>query len=363
MLNKLLRIALPLLILATAIAVAMTLRSMDKPAQKRPAAVNLPGVSTLTARAEDIRFSLPARGMVSARRQTQLSSDITGIASRIYPVFANGAVIARGEPLLAIDDSHYRLAVDQALAAQLEARLDLEDKQARFADDTLILKQARARFAAADSALEKARQDLAKTVIRAPYNAVIRNKAIDQGQYLAPGSTIATLYGIDQAEVRLSVTPDDILLIAPQLFDRLQLDNRITLTASIGGKPQQRTADRARLEGALDTVTRSYYITAELDDPLALQSDLAPLPLGTFVSADIEAQPVSRAFRLPLSVIHNNNHVWLLDNGRLKKQPVVILYREAQHVIVSAGLADGDQVVNSRLDIMIDGMPVNAVQP
>ena len=41
----------------------------------------------------------------------------------------------------------------------------------------------------------------------------------------------------------------------------------------------------------------------------------------------------------------------------MRKRPVTVLRRERDSVIVGAGLAAGDKVILSRLEIMADGMP------
>lgn len=56
-------------------------------------------------------------------------------------------------------------------------------------------------IAAAQARLEKARLDLARTVIRAPVDGIVTNKAVQVGQRIAAGAPIMTIVPIDTAYV------------------------------------------------------------------------------------------------------------------------------------------------------------------
>ena len=360
--NKTALTLLPLLILIAAVIIAVSMRGLSEAPQKSRSSGNNAQVEYITAQPGRITFTIESRGVVKPLRQSNISTDVNGMVTRAWPALASGRFVTQGDKLLQIDPTDYQLAVDNAEANRLQARLDLEDKQAQFNADTLIVEQARAAQKAADKAVQKARADLADTTVKAPFSGIISNRQLETGQYAQTGTMVATLAGTDTAEIRLPVTSGHIRLIAPALFRQPAIDTRITLTAEIGGQLHRRTVQGARLEGGLDPVARSYYLNVELPDPYGLQQQSAPLPHGTFVEAAIEAQPLENAFRLPLSVVHDKNHVYLLHGNKLKKQPVSIAYQQASHAIITGGITAGDKIVTSRLDIMFDGMTVDAVQ-
>ena len=58
--------------------------------------------------------------------------------------------------------------------------------------------------------------------------------------------------------------------------------------------------------------------------------------------------------------MHHSSHLYVLDNGQLRQRPVSLLRREGDSVIVS-GLQAGEKLVLTRLDLMVDGMAVRAL--
>ena len=52
----------------------------------------------------------------------------------------------------------------------------------------------------------------------------------------------------------------------------------------------------------------------------------------------------------------------MVQQGSLQRRPVSLLRSERDSVIIGAGLASGDQVVLSRLDLMVEGMSVSVAQ-
>jgi multidrug efflux pump subunit AcrA (membrane-fusion protein) len=71
---------------------------------------------------------------------------------------------------------------------------------------------------------------------------------------------------------------------------------------------------------------------------------------------------IDGAVVLPRTALHDNASIFVLQDGKLRRRSVTLLRMEGERVIVGDGLEAGEQVVLSRLDIMVDGMPVD-VEP
>ena len=63
------------------------------------------------------------------------------------------------------------------------------------------LQEALAALEAREAELEMAQEDLNRTVIRAPYDGMVREKVADIGQYVNVGSQLARTFAVDRAEV------------------------------------------------------------------------------------------------------------------------------------------------------------------
>ena len=353
------QVVIALLLLAAAVGLAFLLRSLDEAPAHRPEERLLPVVQVMKVEPRELSFTIASQGSVAARRQGPVGSEVSGRVVSVSPRFQVGNFVKEGEELLAIDRVDYELAVAEAEAALIQRRIEREDRLARFEKESLTVRQADAALKAAEAHLQKTRRDRDRTTIRAPYNGVILQKGAEAGQFISRGATVAQLSGSDLAEVRLPVNPGDILLLTDDPYHAGSLRIPVTLTRELGGKHESRTADRVRIEGGIDAETRVFYLVAEIRNPYR-----APFfPVGQFVTATIGTQPVAGSVELPVMALHEGDTVFLLQEGKLKQQPVTVLYRRQNVALVTGGLVAGSEVVTSRLDLMFDGMAVQVAKP
>jgi multidrug resistance efflux pump len=92
-----------------------------------------------------------------------------------------------------------------------------------------------AELQSAQADLEKAEGDLDRTVIRAPYDGLVRQKIADVGQYVNVGSQLATTFAIDIAEVRLPITQNDLQYLDLTKL-RAGLPLEVVLETQLGGE-------------------------------------------------------------------------------------------------------------------------------
>ena len=220
------------------------------------------------------------------------------------------------------------------------------------------LAQANAARDAARAALQKARLDLDRTRIRAPFAGRVLRKGVDLGQYVGPGTPIARVYASDAAEVRLPVSLDDLeYLDLPNGGDSGGASGAefptVTLTASVGGEAVEWIGRIVRTEGSIDPVTRMLYVVARLEDPWEA-------PVGLFLEAKIEGRTVENVFHLPRSALQDGRPLVLIVDAedRLRSRDVEIVRLDGDWAIVRGGLVAGDRLFLSSVEVAVDGMKV-----
>ena len=113
------------------------------------------------------------------------------------------------------------------------------------------------------------------------------------------------------------------------------------------------------LSPAADPVTRTYL--ARFSIPEAGPE----VQLGMTATLTIESPSASNAARLPLSALYNAGNgpsLWTVDvDGRLALRPVTVRSFEADAVLVTAGVRDGDQVVAMGVQKLDPGQRVRVV--
>ena len=177
--------------------------------------------------------------------------------------------------------------------------------------------------------------------------------------YVQAGSALMRLLGTASVEVRLPLLASDVPHVRyGQLPDGSWPEAE--LTARFGDVTRSWPARLLRMEQRVDEQTRVFYLVAQVDAPYDTTRHPWPLSVGLFVEADIRGAEIPMATRIPRSALYDGDAVYVLEQGSMRKRPVTVLRREQDSVIVGAGLAGGDQVILSRLDIMADGMPAAA---
>ena len=163
---------------------------------------------------------------------------------------------------------------------------------------------------------------------------------------------MARLLSIDVAQVTLPLTS------AEAGFLESSTGSRVVLSAQIGEQEQQWQGKLARVEARVDELSRVIPVVIEIDSPYDTAVHSKRLPLGLFVSATLPGKPVSSAVRLPSSVLHTNDSVFVLSGNTLHRKQVNVVHRDGDSVVINGGLETGDRVVTTRLELMFEGMKV-----
>ncbi len=351
-------VLLPIAVLALAALISLLMVNSRADLPKREREEKLPLVEVLRVEPGPVPVTIHSRGVVTPRWNTELVSEVSGRVTWIAPEVRQGGEVQKGEDLLHIDPIDYEVALSDAKAAVASAELSLAEvsvvkKQAAIAE-------AQARVDAAKARLKQAEVNLANTRIAAPFDAVVDSKHADLGQYVQAGSPIMTLLGIETAVVRLPVSASDVPYLSYGKDAEGQWQE-VTLTAHFGNAQQSWPARLDRLERRVDAETRTFFLVAEVDQPYDLELYGRALVMGLFVEASFRGNAIEGAVRLPRSVLHNGEQVYVVREGQLYRQAVELLRREEDSVIVR-GLESGQQVVVSRLDLVVDGMAVAVVE-
>ncbi len=372
--------------LATAVAVTVTLY-LNRPSsdisepEYKPVTVDVAEVVK-----EDLRIHIQAQGTVSPLRQTAILAEVPGRVVEVSPAFNVGGFVKKDEILLRIDPRDYQTSLLRAQAALESAESALAQERGRAevalreweklprgsqrseeARDLYLrkpqLEQAEAQLLAARADLDTARDNLGRTVIRAPYDALIGAKHSELGQYVAPGSPVVDIFSVDYAEVRLPIPQSKLDYLELPGLEGYREGAAIDLYTDVAGDLKHWQARLHRTEGTYDERSRVLYTVARIADPYALNSPgREPLRIGTFVNADIEGREIRDVVRLPRHLLRAGNLLWIVDeSSRLRNRQVTTLRTGGDEIYVSAGLDDGDLVSLTVLDNSLDGAKVEIV--
>jgi len=320
-------------------------------------------------------------GTVRPLREIQLVPQVNGKVVFASPVLVNGGEFKKGDILLRIDPLDYQLAVtlaqarikdsesrlrvaeEEAAAAKEEWRLLYQDKGVESEDPSALaakepqLAAAKAKLAADGADLQKARLNLERTELKAPFNGRVSEESVDIGQYVSSAKPLATLFSTEAAEI---VVPfDDEALFwfhVPGFTPGNGAGSPVKVLSRIAGRELTWSGEVVRAEGKLDGRTRMVQVVVRVQKPYARKP---PLVAGLFVAVEIQGRTLENAAVIPRAALRDNNTVWVVDEtGQLVFRRVDVARMGTNQAILRSGLADGEMVVTSGLKVVTDGMKV-----
>lgn len=382
------RILLPILVLVGAGSIAFVTVANKVEPQRRAPRVTSMQVSFVSLASSDFEVWVKSRGTVRPRTESTLLPEVSGSITELSPKFRAGEFFEPGDVLLRIDPRNYQSAVTIAEASVAQALAALAEEQARSAQarrewkrlggqgvvDDLVLRKpqlagAQAQVRSAEAGLARARLDLERTVIRAPYVGRVLQQHVDVGQYVSPGTTLAQVYAVDYAEVRLPLTNRQLEFVdVPEIYRNESPGERapgaaLELTARIGSRSHIWRGQVVRAEGAIDTQSRQTFVIGQIKDPYGKTSEgRPPLKVGQFVEARIRGRTLHDVFVIPRSALHVGARVHTLDEaGRVRSRAVEVVYSDEQHVVVGKGLDAQDRLVTTAIGAGMEGEQVKPV--
>jgi len=372
---------LPLLVIIGSVFAFSVISKMrpDIPAAER--VDKHPGVDVLVAQLSSYQPTIHTQGVVRPKTSIELVPEVAGKIVWVSPSFSNGGAFKKGETLIRIDPRNYKFEIESAQAnvANAEAALareiaegeiaaqDWNDiSEGRVATDLALRKPqlagVKAALASANAALSKAKLDLERTNITAPFAGRVDVKRTGLGQYVSLGKVLADLYSTDAAEIHLPLTDTQMgkIDLDPSATDG---ELQVRLFANVGGVRRSWQGLLTRTSGAVDQASRVLNLIVEVKDPYGVQSGEPPLLNGSFVEAEIPGITLENVIEIPRKALRAGNRgagnsVVTLDSDNKIKTVDVDVVHTTKDIALIRGVQSGTPIITSALELVIEGTEV-----
>jgi hypothetical protein len=171
---------------------------------------------------------------------------------------------------------------------------------------------------------------------------------------------LGTVVGSDEYWVELTVPVSQLPWIVVPGRDSSPGSAVRVRSPGSGATAPPREGAVLRLLPDLEPNGRLARVLVAVKDPLALLPENAGQPaliIGDYVSAEIDGVGIPSAVALERRYFRDGDQVWLMnDRKELEIRPVAVAFRSLDTLIVTGGLADGEQVVTTDLPAAIEGM-------
>ncbi len=311
-------------------------------------------------------------GTVKARRRAKMTPEIGGRVVQI--AHREGERVKAGAVLLRLHDATQRaqllLAKESRRAAEAGrqqacisrdhagrelARKSKLAEQAIVSEDLLdaletAYKMAAASCQALSAEVGKAQAqialveaDLEKLILRAPFDGVIAEVAVEVGEWITPSPPLvaapAVIDLIDPTSLYVSAPMDEVDSASIRAMQRA----RVTVDSHPGQEFPGEVLRVAPYVLDVEAQNRTVDIEVELDDAES-SSQLLP---GTSADVEVILEVRDAVLRLPASALLEGDRVLVAENGRLTERSVEIGIKNWDYAEVRSGLDEHQLVVIS----------------
>ena len=309
---------------------------------------------------------------------TTLSFEVTG---RLLQVNLDvGQSVDEGDVIAEIDPRSLQIQVDNAEAALRQAESTARNAEEDFSRKSQLVDQGVITKAEADQSrtnmetsqaqvvqaakqLETAKENLDKSVLRAPFNGIVSSVDVQSFTNVSAGAPVATVYADDRFESSFTVSFDVVnrIAVGKNAIVRLADDPTVVLAGHIS-----ELGSRADSVSAFPVVVTLDETNELLKAGMAVEITLEfPVPRGGGFTLPLTVMPLEGDFEVPEDPQEPGSlKLFVYDDasGTVKLQDVLIGGLRDNQIIVVDGLEPGDQVACAGVSFLRDGMEVRPLQ-
>lgn len=379
-------------------------------------------VRVMIVNPQTVTPSLTSFGEVRPRQQWQAVAQVPGKVSWRHPGLQTGASFPAGTRLLEIEPLDYEVAESRAdaqlktsLAAEAEVVSRVEDlarsieieerslalARTRYArnvelsadghvsqlqldaEERELLRQqqtlqnlrteanllpaqqqaATARVAEARASLDKAEEDLNRTVFEMPFDGRIVSFEAESGQFVPAGQAMLSADSTRSVEVLVEVPYEHLVTRFPSVMANtaVMAEPGNSLMADIGYRTTSGglywRGHVSRIDTGLSRQSRSARVYVHVD----LQQDESPPATNLFVEVKILGPELEDLMVIPRLAWHQGTVLIADADNRLRRRSVTLAFAEEDHMVLAEGIAPGERIILTDIMFPADGMVVSPI--
>lgn len=333
------------------------IKQLDEALSQYDTLKKIPLITTFTAKQEVFNHFLELQGNVTTKNLLVITPEYNGILTNVY--VKEGQRVSKGQILGKIDDG----GLSQQLA-QLQIQSDLAkttfERQQRLWDQNIGSEiqylQAKSSYDGQSRAVAQLQQQIAKTVIRAPFSGTIDDVITEQGSVVAAGQTqLMRIVNLDNMYIETDVPESYITNVTNGKNVEVEFP---VLGKTITAKIRQ-TGD------VINPANRTFKVEVAVPNKEdAIKPNLtARLKINDYTNEN--------ALLIPQSIISENadgeQYIYLVndknnnDEGVAKKVIIKTGRTQGDVIEVLEGIANGAEIINEGARSVEDGQTVKVI--
>jgi RND family efflux transporter MFP subunit len=196
--------------------------------------------------------------------------------------------------------------------------------------------------------------NLRDCTLRAPYDGVIAERFVEEGQNVTAKQPIVKFQDVDEVEIAVDV-PEAVMAA------NLQASDIVLMEAEISGAPGIRFPVRVtEMAQRADPTTQTFNVRVGMQSPEGI--NVLPGMTATVTMTYRRANILGTRIMVPVASVYQDSSgeqvVWVLDDDKVTRRVVKIGATRAGEVEVTEGLQPGNQIVVAGVNRLRDGMRV-----
>jgi membrane fusion protein (multidrug efflux system) len=338
-------------------------KDADKKDGKPAVQLSISPEDTLTVQTNALASGPVVTGSVQPERKADLRAEVSSVVLQVLK--ENGDVVKHGDVLVKLDETAIRDSLNSAEAAARSSAqaLDQAERQvarmktlrasgmtsAQAMDDAEVRRNnAASEVAAARSRAALARQQISRTVVRAPFDGVVSDRKVSAGDTASAGKELLKV--IDPTSMRFEgrVSADRIASV--------KVGQPVSFRVN-GYAGQEFRGTVKRVDPAANEVTRQVEVLVAF-----APNSVQPKVSGLYGEGRIETDTTA-ALMLPEGALMragDKAYTWRLNGNSLNKVELVVGPRDTRsgNYEVRSGLAAGDVVMRNPSSAYKDGQKI-----
>lgn len=330
----------------------------------------------------DIQYQLEFPGYLQSELVVDLLSRVEGYLQEVR--FTAGKSVAKGDTLFVIEPRNYKNKVEQAEAQLLTSQANLALAQTTLSrmqdayrsnavseidviEATTKVDQCKAAVQSAKAQLETAQTNLSYCYILAPESGRVTRSLVDEGNYIAPHTQLASFYKDNEMYVYFSIEASKLIWAQNEAKKSdSQVKGADQPFSSVEVKLTDSQGNEQYYPGQLDYLSPSADIsTGTVDMRAVLKNDKRELNNGVYVKVTFPYKDVKDAVLIPESSIgtdQSGRYIYVVENDTVRYRSVKVgqLQRDNMREIVK-GLSPDEYYITQAITRVRNGQAIKPV--
>ena len=307
-----------------------------------------PSVQVVMVQRQTLQGTTEFIGKTEFLKEVLMTATTQGVVKEMY--FKLNGFVTEGASLLKVDTDLSNAALDIAQTNLEKAKRDLMRLELLKAENNVAgadVENAKLQVQIQENQIFQLKRQAQDAVVKSPISGTITEKPIEKGMFIAPGTPLATITDVSSIKLKVFV---------PEM-DLAQWTIGSTARVFFEMYPNQKFTGKINHIGLKGGDAGRFPV--EILIPNSVKN---PLRVGMTARVTKGAQSIQNQLVVPRNAVqiqNNNAIIFTMNNNKVVKKTVEIGQNFGEWVVILRGVSEGEKVVVSGVENLIDGQQVN----